>query len=130
MKSTSTLLLSLAMAAQLHGAEPFTLSFDFDAASDFATGWNYEDAGMIHETADYFGAPDATGTNMVFVHLLRLALMRLFCTGKALIFITRNVFAHLSVSFGSSLLSVLRILRSYLKSLQASIVLRLLGFYV
>lgn len=65
MKSTSTLLLSLAMAAQLHGAEPFTLSFDFDAASDFATGWNYEDAGMIHETADYFGAPDATGTNMV-----------------------------------------------------------------
>lgn len=48
---------TMALAATLNAAEPFTLSYDFDSETGSATGWSYEEAGLIHETADYFGAP-------------------------------------------------------------------------
>ncbi|MDE6438506.1 MAG: hypothetical protein K2L62_02510, partial [Muribaculaceae bacterium] len=57
---------SMALAASMNAAEPFTLSYDFDSEADFATGWNYESAGLKHETADYFGAPATDNpSNMV-----------------------------------------------------------------
>ena len=48
---------SMAMAASMYAAEPFTLSYDFDSETDFASGWNYESSGMVHNTAEHFNAP-------------------------------------------------------------------------